>query len=133
MSRRIASPVAGAVVVGTALWFAASAASGKREPWDASVYWVVAYPVAIAVSAFLGCLFPDRPWRWALVLFEAQFVAMCIRNGELGNLWPIGMLMFAVVALPAMLAAALAARWSKKRFNMNVIEPKEAPACRSPH
>lgn len=51
-----------------------------------------------------------RTWRWPLVLFEAQFIAMCLRNGELGNLWPMGMLLFAVISLPGMLAAKVAAR-----------------------
>ena len=35
---------------------------------------------------------------------------MCLRNGELGNLWPMGMLLFAVISLPGMLAAKVAAR-----------------------
>ena len=112
MSQRSTPPVAIAFTVGNLLWFVASAISGKREPWDSSLYWVVAYPLAILVSGAIGYHYPARSWRWAVVLFEAQFVAMCIRNGEIGNLWPIGMLLFVVVALPAMFAARLAARWS---------------------
>ncbi|WP_448192548.1 hypothetical protein [Azospirillum sp. sgz301742] len=91
-----------------ALWFIVSLFTGKREPWDASAYWVFAYPAAILISAFLGYSYPDRPWRWALVLFESQFLAMCLRNGELGNLWPLGMALFAAIALPCVLAAKLA-------------------------
>ena len=68
---------------------------------------------AIAACALLGYRFPDRPWRWALVLFEAQFVAMCARNGELGNLWPLGMLLLAVVALPGIAAAQIGARFGR--------------------
>ena len=88
--------------------------TGKREPWDDSVYWTLAYPAAIGVVALLAYRYPDRPWRWALILFEAQFFAMCAANGELGNLWPLGMLLFAVIALPAILAAWLAA-WLGQR------------------
>jgi peptidoglycan/LPS O-acetylase OafA/YrhL len=110
--KRTTRPVAIAVIVGMLLWFAASAISGEREPWDASIYWVVAYPITIFASGLLGYFHPHRPWRWAILLFAAQFVAMCIRNGELGNLWPLGMLLFVVIALPAMLAAKVASRWN---------------------
>ena len=107
-------PLTVAFVFGAALWLVASALSGVREAWDSSAYWAVAYPAAIVASALLGYFYPDRPWRWALVLFEAQALAMCIRNGELGNLLPLGLVLFAVIALPGVVAAKLAARRSPK-------------------
>jgi hypothetical protein len=102
-----------ATVTGVALWFLASLLTAKREPWDAPAYWVIAYPLAIAVCAWLGYRFPDRPWRWALLLFESQLLAMCVRNGELGNFWPLGMLLFAVISLPGIGAAQVAARFGR--------------------
>lgn len=107
------APVALALIAGLALWFATALLTGKREPWDASAYWVFAYPAALIACAWLGYAYPERPWRWALVLFEAQFLAMCLRNGELGNLWPLGMVLFAVIALPGIAAAHIAARFSR--------------------
>jgi hypothetical protein len=113
--RGSAAPYVVAVVAGMALWFAASLAGGRREAWDGPVYWSAAYPLAILVAAMIGHLWPDRPWRAVLLLFAAQFVAMCIRNGEVGNLWPLGLALFAVLALPAILAAKLAARYLPRR------------------
>lgn len=107
--RKTVLPTAVAVGVGIALWMGASVLSGKREPWDASLYWTAAYPLALALSAALGFAFPDRPWRWALALFEGQFLGMVIRNGELGGLWPLGMALFGVLGLPALGAAQIAA------------------------
>lgn len=104
--------VSTAAAIGVALWFAASLLTGKKEPWDGPAYWAIAYPLALAACALLGRRHPDRPWRWPLVLFEAQFIAMGLRNGELGNLWPLGMAMFAVIALPGVVAATVAARSS---------------------
>jgi hypothetical protein len=118
-SRSTVNAVATAAVVGVALWFVSSLLTNKREPWDASVYWALAYPLAILTCALLGYRYPERPWRWSLVLFEAQFVAMCVRNGELGNLWPLGMLLFAVVALPGIVAAKVAARFSTAAAESN--------------
>jgi hypothetical protein len=109
MNRSTAVPFLLAAIVGAALWLLASLLTHRREPWDGAAYWGVVYPLSVAASAGLGYRYPQRAWRWALVVFEAQFLAMGVRNGELGNLWPLGMVMFAVLALPAMLAARVAA------------------------
>jgi len=103
-------PACIAIAVGTALWIAAAVLTGKREPWDDSAYWTVAYPAALLASALLGYFYPTLTWRWPLLIFEAQLVAQCVRNGEPGNLWPIGMVLFAIVALPGMLTAKVASR-----------------------
>lgn len=72
--------------------------------------------MALVACAALGGACPDRPWRWALALFEGQFVGMLIRNGELGGLWPLGMLLFAVLAVPGV-GAAYAGRAVRRRLN----------------
>ena len=110
LSRPPIAPALLAVAVGTALWVLASLLTGQREPWDSSSYWTVVYPLGLAASAWLGYRYPDRAWLWPVLLFEAQFLAMCVRNGELGNLWPLGMALFAFMSLPGILVAKLAAR-----------------------
>jgi hypothetical protein len=102
-----------APAMGAPLWWAAAFISGRREPWDGAAYWALAYPLSILACAYLGYRYPQRSWRWALLLFEAQFVAMCVRNGELANLWPLGMVMFAIMALPGVLAARVTARFNR--------------------
>lgn len=114
-NRRSFVPYAIAAIVGTALWIGASLISGKREAWDAAVYWTTAYPIAIALSGLLGFAYPQATWRWPLAIFLFQFVGMVIRNGELGGLWPLGMMMFAVLSIPGMLFARLAA-WLRARL-----------------
>lgn len=114
MTRRALVPTLLAALAGAALWFAASLLTGKREAWDAGSYWVVFYPLGILTCAYLGYAYPERPWRWALVLFVSQFLAMCVRNGELGNLWPLGLALFAIIALPGVLAAKLASRFNNQ-------------------
>jgi len=120
----VALPVALAAVAGIALWISASIASGRREAWDAGIYWVVAYPVALGIAVLLALAFPQRPWRWALALFLFQFVGMAIRNGEIGNLWPLGLIVFAVLSIPAVLLAQLTA-WLRARLRG---EPREGGA-----
>jgi len=105
-------PFSIAVAVGVALWLAVSLLAGQREAWDTSAYWAFAYPAAILTCALLGYAYPNRPWPWVVTVFAPQFLAMCLRNGELGNLWPLGATLFAVMALPAVVAANLASRLS---------------------
>lgn len=109
------TPFAVAFVFGAVSWFVVSAFTGQREAWDATIYWAVVYPGAIVVSGLLGHFHPERPWRWAAVLFEAQALAMAVRNGEWGSLVPLGVVVFAVMAMPGGVAATLAARRRRRR------------------
>jgi hypothetical protein len=111
-------PLAIALIAGAILWFAASLLTGRREPWDASVYWVALYPLALGACGLLGYAFPYRAWLWALALFEGQFLGMIVRNGELGGLWPLGMVLFAIIALPGVAVAAWGARLGRKRTSL---------------
>jgi peptidoglycan/LPS O-acetylase OafA/YrhL len=108
-------PLTIAAVAGMVLWISASFISGKKEAWDAGVYWTVAYPVAIVLSGLLGLFYPKGAWRWPLALFVFQFVGMVVRSGELGNLWPLGLLLFVVLSVPGILAA-MGATWLRARF-----------------
>jgi len=103
-------PYALAVIAGMLLWLVGAAIAGKREAWDSGFYWSLFYPLAIGASALLGYVFPERAWRWAAALFAAQFVAMGLRSGEIGNLAPLGLMMFGILSLPGVFAALIAAR-----------------------
>lgn len=107
-------PAVLAAAIGMTLWFAASAVSGVREAWDASFYWWVAYPIELAASAAFGHFFPHLCWLWVLILFESQLLAMFIRAGEVGNLWPLGMALLAMLAMPGIaIARFIARRWPR--------------------
>jgi hypothetical protein len=88
-----------------AIWFAASILGHRREAWDSDLYWAAGYPAAMLACAALGFFFPRSTWRWALTLFLSQYAAMAILAGEIGNLWPIGLALLAVLSLPGMLFA----------------------------
>ncbi|MGE5169698.1 MAG: hypothetical protein ACM3JC_04915 [Rudaea sp.] len=111
MSRqRALIPAVFAAVAGAVLWLAASLLTDRREPWDASIYWSVFYPLALLICGLLGYLYPDHRSRWPFVLFVFQFLAMCVRDRELGSLWPLGLGLFAFLALPGVVASRLGAR-----------------------
>lgn len=103
-----------AVVAGVLLWTLTTLVTGRREAWDASAYWTVTYPAGILVSAVLGYLAPVSAWRWGAALMLAQAVTMAVLARDF-SLLPLGLILFAVLALPPMLAATFGARLARRR------------------
>jgi hypothetical protein len=97
-----------ATITGVVLWLGTTVVSGRREAWDSSLYWKAAYPLAIALAGVLGYLAVERPWRWGLVIMLAQAVTMSAASSSFGLL-PLGLIMYAVMAVPPMFVARLAA------------------------
>jgi hypothetical protein len=101
-------------VTGLLLWTATAAMTGKREPWDASSYWTVSYPLAVTGAAVLGFLFPEKSWRWAAILMLMQLVVMVAMGSDL-SLLPLGLVALAVLGAPLALAGVLAAKLRQLR------------------
>jgi hypothetical protein len=115
-------PYSLAIIIGMTLWFAVSFVSGRKEAWDAPQYWTIAFPLLLISAAALGYAFPEKPWRWALALFLSQMPAMMIRSGEVGNLWPLGLIMLTIYSLPA-IACAASGSWLRKKFACHKNKP----------
>ena len=112
-----AVPYAVAVAAGALLWVAGSVVSDRREAWDSGAYWIVFYPAAIAACAILAYVFPQRPWRWSLALFASQFVTMAVLAGEIGSLAPLGLVLFGILALPAIGTAELVSGMTRSKHD----------------
>jgi hypothetical protein len=104
-----------AIGLGIALWLLASAVTGRREPWDSSLYWQLVYPLSLLGAMAVAWAHPARAWRWPFAVFLGQFLGVWLRNGEVGNLWPLAMAWFAMLAAPGVPLAVLAARWARRR------------------
>jgi len=102
------------ITTGMTLWLVTSLMSGKREAWDTNEYWTIAFPLCFLVTGILGAVFPEKAWRWGLIIFLSQLPAMMIRNGEIGNLFPLGIIVLCFYSLPAMAIAVDAERLRKK-------------------
>jgi hypothetical protein len=74
------------------------------------------YISSILTSGFLGYYFSHRAWRWPLALFFTQLVVHSIIKGEISNLLPIAIILFPVLALPAVAVATLSA-WAYRRYH----------------
>ena len=103
-----------AFVGGAAIWIGISAATGRREAWDSGIYFSLGMPLACLLAFVLGIVEPARSWRWGVAPFAGQFLAMLLTQG-VGNLLPLGVLVFAVLAIPAVIAARVGAAVARRR------------------
>lgn len=99
-----------ALVGGTLLWLGTVALTGRAEAWDSPLYWKLAYPLAVLLAGVLGYLSPERPWRWGLAVLLVQPVVMLLTRGGSFTLLPLGLMLFGILAIPAVFAARLGAR-----------------------
>jgi hypothetical protein len=103
-----------AATAGAVLWVGTMAVSGRNEAWDSPLYWSVAYPLCVLFSGVFGYVEPVRPWRFALTLMLVQPVVMVLTAGG-GSMLPLGVIMFGILALPAIIVARISA-WLRMRL-----------------
>lgn len=96
-----------ALIGGAGLWLLTSIISGRSEAWDSPLYWNVAYPLAIVLAGVLGYVAPEKPWRWALAVMLIQPVVMLFTTSSSFSLLPLGLIMFAILAIPAVVVASI--------------------------
>ena len=106
-----------AAVGGAAVWAVIALASGRAEAWDSGLYFSLGMPAVCLMSMAFGYFEPSRSWRWGIAPFVGQFVWMLLSQGP-GNLLPLGMAVFAVLCLPAVLFARIGASIAIRRGRM---------------
>jgi hypothetical protein len=106
--------IAGAI--GISIWVVVSTVSSKSEAWDSPLYLVVGMPLLCVVAGVFAFIEPNNPWKWAVVPLAAQAVWMFMTQG-IGNLAPLGVLFFGVLAIPLLIAARIGAFFAKRRAN----------------
>ncbi len=102
-----------AVAGGIVVWALVSVFSHKREAWDSDLYFTLGLPLVYLLSAVLGYLEPNKPWRWGAAPLAGQGLWMLLTQGP-GNLLPLGIVMLGILALPSIFTAKIGARMAKK-------------------
>lgn len=98
---------------GVVVWMLVSAFSGRREAWDSGLYFSFGIPALCVTAGMLGFVEPARPWRWGMVPFVGQAVWMTMSQ-EVGNLLPLGLIVFGVLSIPFIVSAKLGAAIAKR-------------------
>jgi hypothetical protein len=104
-----------ALALGIVVWAAITSVSGRREAWDSSLYFSVGMPLVCAGSMVLAILEPAHSWRWGVIPFAGQFLAMLAAEG-VGNLLPLGIVVFGIFSVPAIVAARVGAFFGNRNI-----------------
>jgi hypothetical protein len=107
-------PYAAAALAGFATCLAITLATGKREAWDSSLYFILGIPLMCAVAFWLGYAFPKGAWRWALSMAVGQSVALALGGGSL-SLWPLAIVAMTVLSVPQLVVALVGSRLARAR------------------
>jgi hypothetical protein len=102
-----------AVVTGIVVWVVVSMVSGRREAWDSQLYFLIGIPVVCIMSAALGFVETNRPWRWGVAPLIGQFSWMLLTQGP-GNLLPLGLVVFGILSVPSIMTAWIGAFFGSK-------------------
>jgi hypothetical protein len=100
--------------VGVAVWVLPWLLLSRREAWDHWSYFLVSIPLMTIVAAYAGYRARAHAWRWPLTLIFAQF-AVALLLGGFGNLFPLGIVVLAVLGVPMMIAASVGAWFGRRR------------------
>lgn len=103
-----------AFFAGAGLWVLVGALTGQREAWDATFYWRYLMPVVCLLAAGLAWFEPKQWLLLGIAPFAGQFAAMLATTG-VGSLAPRGILMLAVLSLPAIALAFAASALAGRR------------------
>ena len=107
------SPLWLAAGAGAVLWGAGTLMAGGREAWDTPMYLLMIYPLSLLVSGLLAHRHPDRATGIGFAVFGGQASVLFVLNPN-GGMLPLGLIMFALMALPAVFVARLVARRKRK-------------------
>lgn len=93
-------------MLGVCFWLLVSLMGDTPEPWDASLYWAVAYPISVLLAGAIGFRMGHRGWIAGAVLTLAQFPVMLVLTGA-GPMSVLGLMIVCALAGPAAIVSAI--------------------------
>jgi hypothetical protein len=109
------SVIALSVVTGIGLELGIYMLSGRREAWDSALYWTLGLPVVAVLSVAIGLASERSDWVWTFLIVPSQVTTMMVRNGEIGNLWPLTAVLSSILSAPFVAAAFVGSRFRPSR------------------
>ena len=97
-----------AMASGAAIWILIALATGQREAWDSGLYFTLGIPAVCLVALIFAYHAPARPWRWGVLPMVGQLAWMVLSQG-VGNMLPLGVIIFAILSIPPVVAALIGA------------------------
>ena len=98
-----------AVGMGAIVWTVFKVIAHSQDPTELISYWQIGYPASIFISGAMGIFWPDRPWRWGVIIIWVQFImGLITTKGDL-NLLPLGILFYMLITVPCIISGYIGA------------------------
>ena len=104
-----------AVLTGVALELGIHAMSGRREAWDSTEFWTIGLPAAALISVAIGYMSLRSDWLWTALVAPSQMATMMVRGGEIGNLWPLTLILSTLLSTPFLIAALIGSTFRRRK------------------
>ncbi|HEY8275487.1 MAG TPA: hypothetical protein VIG52_00650 [Methyloceanibacter sp.] len=106
-------PTALSILAGIVSWEIVRHLGGNhREAWDDPVYWQFGYLSLLVATFLFGVIWREQPWRWGVLIMAGQAIWLfgfaTVADG-VPNLFPLGLVMFALLSLPLIASSYLGA------------------------
>lgn len=86
-------------LAGMFVWILISLMTDRREAWDSEVFWSLGVPLMMALNAVTAFLDPNKVAVKGIVSVALQPAAMMVQAGEIGSMFPMGLVVFAFLGL----------------------------------
>jgi hypothetical protein len=106
-------PFSLAALAGFSVCLAITFATGRKEAWDSSLYFVAGIPAMCALVLPIAWAWPASAWRWAIGMALGQSIALLMGGGSF-SLWPLTLIAMTVLSLPQAALAIVAGRWKQR-------------------
>ncbi len=84
---------------GLAVWVLITSLTNRREAWDSVFFWRFGVPAMLLMNAVAGFIEPERIMLKGLLSISLQPAAMMVKSGEIGSMFPFGLIVFMVLGL----------------------------------
>jgi hypothetical protein len=90
--------------------------SGRREAWDSPVFWTAGLPIAALIAFAVGFLAAGSDWLWTAIIAPSQVLTMMARSGQMGNLWPLTLVLSSILSAPFIGVAFVGSRFRPAKY-----------------
>ena len=84
---------------GLAVWVLITTLTNRREAWDSVYFWRYGVPAMLLLNAAAGFIEPERIKLKGIISVSLQPVAMTVKAGEIGSMFPFGLVVFLLLGL----------------------------------
>ncbi|MBI2427670.1 MAG: hypothetical protein HYV29_02540 [Ignavibacteriales bacterium] len=107
---------------GLIVWVLISMMTNRREAWDSDLFWSLGVPLMLLMNVVAAFVDPSKVVLKGMLSVVLQPVAMIVMAGEIGSMFPLGLILFGFMGLFYSVGGAIGAFFKKQFFTSRKTE-----------